>query len=172
MSVNDSTLSFLKRIASVDMEAAWSIIDEMTADELTALSEELAGDGGGPQTDNDFLSGGPADLAEAYDSKFRTPAHVRLLSEAIKQTVEEAQDGSGNGRLIVSMPPRAGKSYTSSMWAPVWFLARYPDRNIILASHEGNFAVSWGRKSRDLYRRLSMAGMIKHGVSGEVSSAG
>lgn len=123
-------------------------------------------------TINQSLSEGPARLAADYDLKFRTPPHIELLSQAIKRTVEEAQDGTGKGRLIVSMPPRAGKSYTTSMWTPVWFLARYPDKNIILASHEGNFAVSWGRKARDLYRRMQQAGLITDGLSKDVGAAG
>ena len=123
-------------------------------------------------TTDAVLSEGPARLASDYDVKFRTPPHIELLSRAVEQTVREAQDGTGKGRLIVSMPPRAGKSYTTSMWTPVWFLAKHPDKNIILASHESNFAVSWGRKARDLYRRLNQSAVIRNGVSQEVSAAG
>lgn len=52
-------------------------------------------------------------------------------------------------RLLVSMPPRMGKSEAVSHWLPVWLLANWPSKRIILASYEANFAASWGRKVRD-----------------------
>lgn len=51
-------------------------------------------------------------------------------------------------RLAVSMPPRHGKSYTISEHLPPWFLTKYPDRQVILASYEADFAATWGRKAR------------------------
>lgn len=53
-------------------------------------------------------------------------------------------------RLIVSMPPRHGKSETISRYFPAWFLGTYPERRIILASYEADYAASWGRKARNL----------------------
>ena len=52
-------------------------------------------------------------------------------------------------RLIVSMPPRHGKSELVSHWFPVWYLDRWPDRNVMLVSYEADFAKTWGRKVRD-----------------------
>lgn len=51
--------------------------------------------------------------------------------------------------LLVSMPPRHGKSYLVSEHTPPWFVTKYPDRDVILTSYEADFAASWGRKSRD-----------------------
>lgn len=53
-------------------------------------------------------------------------------------------------RLMVSMPPRHGKSELVSRYFPAWFLGTFPDKRIILASYEADFAASWGRKARDL----------------------
>jgi predicted phage terminase large subunit-like protein len=52
-------------------------------------------------------------------------------------------------RLIVSMPPRHGKSETISRYLPAWYLGRFPDRRVMLASYEAQFAASWGRKARE-----------------------
>ena len=103
---------------------------------------------------------GPAEFATRHDPGYRSPEHVKLLSRAVSETVAEG------GRLIVSMPPRVGKSFTTSLWTPAWFLHRYPERRVILASHEANYAISWGRRTRDTYRRLF------DGVSKDVSAAG
>ena len=56
---------------------------------------------------------------------------------------------NGNGRFIVNMPPRHGKSEFISNWLPTWYLSTYPDRNIILTSYETEYATSWGRKVRN-----------------------
>ena len=36
-----------------------------------------------------------------------------------------------------------------SKYFPVWFLGRYPDKNVLFASYESDFAASWGQKARD-----------------------
>lgn len=53
-------------------------------------------------------------------------------------------------RLIVTMPPRHGKSELCSKYLPAWFLGTYPSRRVILCSYEANFAADWGGKARDV----------------------
>lgn len=52
-------------------------------------------------------------------------------------------------RLIISMPPRHGKSELVSHWFPVWFLDLFPWYRVILSSYESDYAASWGRKVRN-----------------------
>ena len=52
-------------------------------------------------------------------------------------------------RLLVSMPPRHGKSCLTSEWFPLWLLARNPRRRIILTSYEADYAATFGRKVRN-----------------------
>jgi predicted phage terminase large subunit-like protein len=56
----------------------------------------------------------------------------------------------GCRRLVVSCPPRHGKSELMSKWLPAWFLGRFPDRSVILASYEADFASQWGRRTREI----------------------
>jgi len=53
-------------------------------------------------------------------------------------------------RLMVCMPPRHGKSEFIDKYFCPWYLGTFPDRRIILASYEANFAADWGRKARDV----------------------
>ncbi len=48
------------------------------------------------------------------------------------------------------MPPRHGKSMLTSQYFPAWFVGRFPEKRIMIASYEADFAASWGRKSRDV----------------------
>lgn len=63
--------------------------------------------------------------------------------------------------LLISCPPRHGKSFLCSYSFPAWFLGLFPDRRVLLGSYEATFAHSWGRKTRDL---LTQKGMPLFGV--------
>ena len=41
-------------------------------------------------------------------------------------------------------------STLSSLFFPIWLLANWPDKLILLASYESDFAESWGRKAREI----------------------
>ena len=51
--------------------------------------------------------------------------------------------------LIVSVPPRHGKSQQCSIDFPAWYLGRNPDREIITASHTAELAQTFGGKTRE-----------------------
>ncbi len=53
-------------------------------------------------------------------------------------------------RLIVTEPPRHGKSLLISQYFPVWYLGNFPEHRIILTSYEADFASGWGRRARDI----------------------
>jgi predicted phage terminase large subunit-like protein len=71
-------------------------------------------------------------------------------------------------RLLVTMPPRHGKSELVSRFLPAWWLGTRPDDRVILASYESDFAATWGRKVRDL---LDESGSELFGVSVRRDSA-
>jgi len=79
--------------------------------------------------------------------------HLNLISDAVA-AIEE-----GPKRLIVSMPPRHGKSELLSHWTPVWYLANNPRGRIGLASYAADFASTWGRKVRDTVARTHGLGI-------------
>lgn len=52
-------------------------------------------------------------------------------------------------RLLINLPPRAGKSRLSSIEFPEWYLGQQPDKEVILVSYADELAVSFGRKVRN-----------------------
>lgn len=157
----------IRLVQELTPEDLADLVDSLSHDEVIALSELV------PRTEvrEDPASEGPSEFARKFEPSYRSPTHVQLLSDAIQQSVDESLAGTGTGRLIVSMPPRVGKSYTTSLWTPVWFLERYPHKHVILASHDANFSVSWGRKVRDTHIRLAARGATQARVSRTVSAA-
>lgn len=75
--------------------------------------------------------------------RFQIPRHLDVLGTAIRDAVRTG------GRLLVQMPPRHGKSWATSLWTPVWLLNIWPEKRVILASYEADFAASWGRLARN-----------------------
>lgn len=71
--------------------------------------------------------------------------HLHKISQVLTETAR-----TGNGRVVLSVPPRHGKSELTSKYFPAWYLGAFPDRRVILASYEAQFAATWGRKARRL----------------------
>ena len=53
-------------------------------------------------------------------------------------------------RILISVAPRMGKSLMSSYLFPAWYLGKFPNRRVIMASHTADMATGFGRKVRDL----------------------
>lgn len=87
----------------------------------------------------------PAAFAVAHSrGQWRRARHLDLIEQACLETIENS------GRLILSVSVRHGKSEFASKWLPAWFLGRNPDKRVILAGHEADFAMSWGRQARNI----------------------
>lgn len=56
-------------------------------------------------------------------------------------------------RVIINMPPRHTKSEFASIHLPAYFLGRFPDKKVMMASHTAELAVGFGRKVRGLIDR-------------------
>jgi hypothetical protein len=77
----------------------------------------------------------PAELAVLLDPSFVVTPTIRLLSDELVRAVEEP-----DARLIVTTPPRTGKSTLVSRVFPVWLLMRDPDAEVILKSYGDTLA--------------------------------
>ncbi|MDP2326452.1 MAG: heat-shock protein Hsp70, partial [Gammaproteobacteria bacterium] len=95
----------------------------------------------------------PASLAEwATAGQWRRAKHLALLNDKLL----DIHLGRLK-RLLVTMPPRHGKSECISRFFPAWYIGRDPSRKVILASYEHNFAASWGAKARDVLAEFGPA---------------
>ena len=87
-------------------------------------------------------------LAYAYgDGWIRTRLSSFLAGKI--QGFIETDTGHAYDILIIECPPQHGKSMTVSESLPSWYLGKYPDRNIILASYDSDFAERFCRKNKE-----------------------
>lgn len=89
----------------------------------------------------------PVGLALVDDDLYEVPRHIELLN----QLLLDVADGKIK-RLMVTMPPRHGKSELCSKYFPAWYLGTHPEDRIILCSYEADFAATWGQKVRDIFK--------------------
>lgn len=80
----------------------------------------------------------------ASEGKWKPQRHLAYIDRKITDAIA----GRGSKRLIVTIPPRHGKSLFISQWFPAWHIGMYPAKRVILASYEAEFAGTWGRKAR------------------------
>lgn len=84
-------------------------------------------------------------FAEKYSrGTYQRYRHVEVMDQAIQETIE------CGGRLILSASVRHSKSQTASRWTPARFIGANPDKRVILAGHQAEFAAAWGRAARDI----------------------
>jgi predicted phage terminase large subunit-like protein len=89
----------------------------------------------------------PARMAAVCsNSAYQWLPHARVLDDAILTTLTQPE-----GRLIVSMTVRAGKSTTCSRWLPAWYLGHHPDQRVGLACHEAGLAREHSGAARTIF---------------------
>ena len=73
--------------------------------------------------------------------------HHRLIMAALQMV-----EAGVISRLIISMPPRHGKSELVSVRFPAWYLGRHPDQDVIHVSYGADLSNDFSRRVRGLVR--------------------
>lgn len=102
-----------------------------------------------------------ASLAEYVYRMFPGEYDMARHHELIIDHLEAVERGDIR-RLLITMPPRRGKSLLCSEHFPAWYLGRNPDKLVISCSHTANLAYRFSRKVR---RQISSDHWPFQGVS-------
>jgi predicted phage terminase large subunit-like protein len=89
----------------------------------------------------------PEDPGDADRSRYDPQMHHRLIARAL----EKVETGEWP-RLIITMPPRHGKSELASKRFTAWFTGRDAYRSTILATYADDFAEEFGREVREIMK--------------------
>jgi len=77
------------------------------------------------------------------------------FQEELIETLGQLEKNTlGCNRLLITMPPRHGKSWLASTLFPVYYLARKANRNVLATSYNQDLAKTFGRQTRDHAREL------------------
>lgn len=80
---------------------------------------------------------------ESYGT-WKTAKHLKMLCSKL-----EAVERGEIKRLMVFMPPRHGKSETSTKKFPAYFLGKHPDKEVIISSYSADLAYDFSRIARN-----------------------
>jgi len=121
--------------------------------EIAALAfEEIFGE---PPPDNRDMGRAEVQSLSAFKafmySRYVHALHLQLLDEHLEQVTRyvETQGREGIGRLIVTMPPRHGKSLTVSRLFPAWHLGRNAHHRVMLTCYGQSLANKHSRAARN-----------------------
>ncbi|MFE2149091.1 terminase large subunit domain-containing protein [Streptomyces lavendulae] len=78
------------------------------------------------------------------DGKEMQAPHLGLIDAAFERVAAGVPT-----RLLLTMPPRHGKSRRAARWAPLWYLRRRPEHRVMIASYSSDLADDHGRWIRD-----------------------
>lgn len=87
-------------------------------------------------------------LPYVHGSAWRNTKMSRYIAEELQRFVE-ADTGHAYDILIVEAPPQHGKSLTVTEAFPSWYLGRYPENRVILASYDSEFAERFSRRNKE-----------------------
>lgn len=105
----------------------------------------------------------PEDPDDHDKSRYMPAKHHEVIAAAL----EEVEAGR-MPRLIITMPPRHGKSELASRRFPAWFVGKDPYRQLIFATYNEEFAQDFGRSVREtmrmpVYQQVFPGAMLKPG---------
>jgi len=109
----------------------------------------------------------PATFAHKISRGAWIPKHFLMhISAMIAKGVAQ-----GGARIIISAPPRHGKSELSSVYVPAWVLERFADKYVIECSYGADLSVGFGRRVRDMFMDDQNKDLLRTRIKRDVSRA-
>ena len=90
---------------------------------------------------------------------FQPAPHHKLICDALDRVVS-----GKTRRLMITMPPRHGKSELASRRLPAYFLGRHPRKQVICATYNSDFAMDFGREVRNIMSEESFTDLFPTSV--------
>lgn len=92
-----------------------------------------------------YVSPDPSEREDVRFSTYQDAKHHRVIAAAL----EEVEAGRFK-KLMISCPPRHGKTRLTSQLFPAWYIGRNPRNSIISTTYNQVFATDLGRAVRDI----------------------
>jgi hypothetical protein len=80
----------------------------------------------------------------ALNPRWRPARHLLYLADRLMAAERRAVT-----RLVVTMPPQHGKSWTTSQHFPAWYLGRHPEHSVITGAYNETKALDFGLSVKD-----------------------
>lgn len=94
---------------------------------------------------------------DTHQSLYLPVRHHRAVAAALEQVATGKIT-----RLIITLPPRHGKTTLASHGFPAWYAGKYPTKSMILATYNEKFSFDFGRAVRDIMNTPQYAQVFPH----------
>src|SRR5690606_16745944 len=128
---------FERILSEMSPEDFMEFLDGLPEPALTALLRDTS-------SLDATLPSDPLTQAKELDAIYRSRPHLEYLSARIAAGLEKVRGGE-SVQIVVSMPPRSGKSFLISRALPVWLLRQFPHWKFALLSYSLQLATQWAR---------------------------
>lgn len=88
-------------------------------------------------------------FCQLADKKFEAVWYHEVIANKLEEALEKAIHNK-KARIILTLPPRHGKSQLASIYFPSWALGKHPDTPIILSSYGAELSEKIGLQTRDV----------------------
>jgi predicted phage terminase large subunit-like protein len=104
-------------------------------------------------------------------TKYTNPAYQAAPHHELIVSKLEAVERGEIKRLMITMPPRHGKSELASRRFPAWYLGRNADKQIIAASYNSDLANDFGREVRNIVHSPEFMALFETGLAQDSKAA-
>lgn len=111
------------------------------------------------------------DFAIATDEGYQDSWFHESLS-LVLQTAKEQLEAGKDVRIILTVPPRHGKSETATKKFPAWVLGHHPEWPIIVSSYSSELAVDFGLGTRDIMQSSSYQSVFNTKLRADTKAKG
>ena len=87
-------------------------------------------------------------LAYAQDKSWKRTRMAEFLAAEVEKFIQ-TDTGHAYDILVINCPPQHGKSMTITESLPSWYLGKYPQNNVIIASYDSDFAERFCKKNKE-----------------------
>ena len=107
-----------------------------------------------------------------HDGLYKHAKHTEYLCSVIQSAIDKKKQMVAgeipmeNQYIMLSVPPRHGKSMTITETFPSFYLGNFPNDRVILGAYGENFATKFGKKNKDkveMYGSTVFGIRLKHG---------
>lgn len=81
------------------------------------------------------------------------PPHINYIAKRIQNAIETPNEDPDKYKLLlISTPPRHGKTDLVSKHLPAWYLGNYPKNNVILSSYSADLSNSNSNAAKNIFK--------------------
>jgi len=94
------------------------------------------------------------DFSIATDTRYQDTWFHETMAVVFQSVLKKIENGE-DARVILTVPPRHGKSELATMKFPAWMLGKHPEWPVMVASYSGDLAVDFGQGTREIMQSPS-----------------